>query len=156
MYRKGQTLSYDFLIASSLFIVVLSIVLSYWTYSSKQIDDSVTQNDLANKLFLSTQVWFQDGYPQYWNPSNVAEIGLTNNGYLNTTKVNSLNTVGYGNVLELVGLQGYNLYYRVFGTSNNTEFQFGNYPSNASTISRFDRISVLNGTLVTIETLVWR
>ncbi len=157
MYRKAQTLSYDFFIATAIFIAVLTMLLYYWTYSSKQIDDTVAANDVANKLFLASQVWFTEGYPQYWDASNVTEIGLASNDVINSTKMNILNnTIGYQKVLDMVGVRGYNVYYRVFNGTNATMFEFGAYPSNAVSISRFDRLSVLNGTLVTIQTLVWR
>ncbi len=153
---KAQALSYDFFIGVTMFIIALTIILFYWNYTSKQIDEAVANNDIANKLFLATQPWFREGYPIRWSPPDVIEIGLTNDGYLNNTKISSLITVGYGKMLELIGVQSYNIYYRVYNESNYTYFEFGIYPSDADDIARLDRLSVMNSMPVVIRTLVWR
>jgi hypothetical protein len=117
MFHKAQTLSYDFFISASIFMAILTVILFYFSYSTSQISDTIVKNEISNKLFLASQIWFNEGYPKYWDESNVIQLGLANDGYLNNTKINKLNSIGYQKVLELIGASGYNVYYRVFDSS---------------------------------------
>ena len=156
MYRKGQTLSYDFFVSMTMFIIALTIILFYWTYSSKQIDETVAKNYISNKLFLASQVWFMEGYPKYWNPSTVLSIGLVNDGYINSTKMNYLPTIVYQKFISITGIQSYNIYYRVYNESNSALFEFCLYPSGEKNLLKISRLSVLDSVPVVIDTLVWR
>jgi hypothetical protein len=156
MFHKAQTLSYDFFISASIFMAILTVILFYFSYSTSQISDTIVKNEISNKLFLASQIWFNEGYPKYWDESNVIQLGLANDGYLNNTKINKLNSIGYQKVLELIGASGYNVYYRVFDSANSTKFEFGLYPYNSKNTVKIYRTSILNGSLVTIETMVWK
>ena len=152
---KAQVLSYDFLLATFVFSIVLVIVFSYWNYGVKQIEETKISHDMVNKLFIASQVWFRSGTPIYWSVDNLIELGLENEGRINQTKLNYLQELGYQKVISLLPVTPYNLYYRVCDENNSTLFEFGNYPTYAKNILRVVRFSILNQTPVVIEVLVW-
>jgi hypothetical protein len=156
MSNKGQIFSADFFIACSIFIVAVGIVLIYWRYVSSEIEETRTLNDMNGKLQLASQIWFREGFPEYWSPENVIELGLENNHIFNQTKMDSLNLLGYEKFLSLGGSGNYYVYYRVTDEKNSTLFEFGPYPSNAGNIMKMDRIGILNQTIAIVEVLVWR
>ena len=155
--RKGQTLTYDFFIATAIFFAVLIIAMGYWYYSMLQMEETREKNTAANVLFLASDVWFKEGYPKYWGTTNVLEIGMTNGNRINQTKMNMLQQLGYSKLLSLLNLGIYNLQYRLYDRNNNTIFQF---PSNSSmssakNIYKIERIGILNEQTVTIRTIIW-
>jgi hypothetical protein len=155
MLAKAQVLSFDFMVAIGVFLLVSGILYAYWNYASLQIEETRTINDMVNKLYLVSNVWFRDGRPVYWNPSDVIELGLQNDHRLNTTKMNALNDLGYQRVLNMLGTENYNIHYRVYDENNYTLFEFGINPSNYKNLMKTKRIGILNGTGVIIESILW-
>jgi len=155
MSIKGQLLSSDFLIASSIFIIVTAIIFSYWTYTTIQIEENRKIDDIIDAAFLASNVWMREGTPNYWNSTNVVDIGLQNNHRFNETKLVYLNEIGYSKVKSMIGLTQYNLYLRIYDFNNNTFFTFGNFSSNAENVVKIKRIGLLNNTIVYVDTVVW-
>jgi len=155
MSTKAQIFSADFLVACTIFLLALTIIFVYWGYAILQIEETRLTNDMIDKVNLASQVWFREGTPKDWDSSNVVELGLLSDHSFNQTKMNLLNTMGYGKVLTLVGVESYYLYYRVFNETNSTLFEFGSYPSNPKNVVRAKRIGILNETIALVEVMVW-
>lgn len=152
---KGQTLSYDFFIASTIFLVIVIIIFGYWTYSMKEIQETQEKEEAFNTLIEASQIWFKEGYPKYWDNETVVEIGLSNDGIINETKLNLLTSMGYQKFLSFMNLGKFNVFYNV---TNETSivFQFGNPPSQqANDIYQMKRVGILNGQAVKIKTILW-
>lgn len=155
MSAKAQVFSVDFLIACSIFLVAVTILFIYWSYTSLQIEETRRTNDMIDKLYLASQVWFKEGTPIYWSAENVVELGLQNNNEFNQTKLSVLNnSIGYQKTLSLLGLN-YHLYYRVYSETNATLFNFGFYPSNSENVMVAKRVGILNGSIAIVEVVLW-
>jgi len=161
MSIKAQALSFDFIIAASIFLLVIGIIYIYWIYSSIQIEETKNINEMTDKAFTASQVWFREGTPKYWDPNNVIDLGLENNKRFNQTKINFLNksinpsNIGYSKTKTMIGLEGYEYFFKIYNTTNDTLFNFGLYPSNAVNIVKTKRIGILNSSIVILEVLVW-
>ena len=157
MLTKGQMFSVDFLIACSIFLVMMIIIYLYWGYATLQIEDTVLTNDMTDKLNLASQAWFKEGTPKYWGSSDVVELGLSNGHSFNWTKMDLLkNSIGYGRALTLIGVEEYYLYYRVANETNSTLFEFGDYPSNPDNVMKTERFGLLENSIAVVEVILWR
>ena len=156
MFTKGQIFSVDFMFALSLFLTGLTIVLFFWSYVNTQISESKTYEEMSSICYSISDIWFNEGYPEFWNPNNVVVLGLSNNKRINQTKLNYLSILGYEKVKRLVGAQLYELYFRVYDENNVTLFSFpSEEPQNERIAFRAKRLGILNSTPVVIETVVW-
>jgi hypothetical protein len=157
MSHKGQAFSMDFLVASAIFIIALTIIFTYWGYSEIQIEDTSVQNDMSAKLDLASQIWFREGSPVYWSPGNVVELGMENSNQFNWTKMAFLNNnITYGQAANLIGTSEYYLFYRVYNESNSTLFKYGFYPSQPTIVMRAERVGILNDSIAKVEVILWR
>jgi len=152
---KAQIFSVDFLIACSIFLVAVTILFIYWSYTSLQIEETRRINDMIDKLYLASQVWFKEGTPTHWSAENIVELGLQNDDEFNQTKLSLLNnSIGYQKTLSLLGLN-YNLYYRIYNEANATLFNFGFYPSNSKNVMVTKRVGILDGSIAIVEVVLW-
>lgn len=155
--HKGQTFSMDFLIACSIFILAVAILYVYWTYSIKRVDETRKINDMIEKAYLISQVWFRDGIPKYWDPSNVIDLGLSNEHRFNRTKMDSLNDplLGYKNVTKIIGSETYDYNFTVYNSTKNVVYSFGLNPTNPDNLIKVKRVGILDGKIVIAEVMVW-
>jgi len=155
---KGQVFSTDFIIACTIFILAVAILLIYWRYTSNKIDETNLINDMIEKAYLISEIWFREGIPKYWNASNVIDIGLANNNRFNKTKMDSLNDplLGYDNVTKLIGVETYEYNFTAYDMTKNVVYTFGQNPSNPDNIIKIKRIGILDGEIVTVDVMVWK
>ena len=162
MSIKAQVLSFDFIIASSIFLLVVGIIYIYWIYTNIQIEETKNINDITEKAYMASQVWFREGYPEYWDNNTVIDLGMENDHRFNQTKMDFLNdsisptNIGYNRTKTLIGLEGYDYFFRIYNSTDYTLFNFGLYPSNNVDVIKAKRIGILNGSIVTLEVLVWK
>lgn len=156
MSHKGQIFSFDFLLASSIFLLTIGILFVYWTYTSIQIEETIGMNEMIDKAYKASEIWFREGIPTYWDSNNVIDLGLENNHRFNQTKMNTMKTeIGYDKTKVMVGLSGYDYNFTVSDTNNNTVFSFGLNPSNPINLVKINRIGIYDGSIVILEALVW-
>ena len=155
MSVKAQ-LSYDFIVASFIFLLVISVLLIQWAHVSAQIDETRYINNLIDKAYLASHVWFREGVPANWNKTNVISLGLQDEYEFNQTKMNSLDDIGYEGVKALIGLEGLEFFFEVYDEENITQFSFGSIPVNSRDVIRIKRVGIFNETIVFIDTMVWR
>lgn len=154
---KAQTLTYDFFIALSIFFLVFLIILSYWYYSSVQMQEVIEKNRAANELFLASDVWFKEGYPKYWGAENVLEMGFSNGNEINRTKMEMLPSIGYPKLVSLLNLGTFNIQYTVYNTTRDVIFQFPSSAdfSSAGNVYKIERIGLIGDQPVKIRTVIW-
>lgn len=156
MSVKGQIFSVDFLMACTIFLIALTIIFLYWGYATLQIEETRVINNMIDKANLASEIWFREGTPEYWDSLNIIGIGLQSDHSFNQTKMNMLNSMGYGKASTLIGVGGYYLYYRVFNETDSTLFEFGSYPSDSENVMRVKRVGILNGSIAFVEVIVWQ
>lgn len=155
MLTKGQAMSIDFVFASAIFLLLISFIIIYWSYTNIQISETENLEGMVDKVQLISEVIFSEGYPVYWHPADVINLGLQNDNRLNRTKIDYLNTIGYPGVKRMIGVGGDDFYFRVYDQGNQTEFEFGAYPTDEDNLVRLDRIGILDEDIVSVEIYVW-
>jgi len=156
--NKAQSLTYDFFLALSIFLLVLNIALARWYFSALEIQEAMEKNFALKASVSASQVWFKEGYPKYWDLSNVNELGLANDGKINWTKVEMLSDLGYSKVVSLLGLGTYNLCYELYNKTGGKFFAFPQVCSlnSAKDVNKVERVAILDEQPVKVRTLVWR
>ena len=154
--RKAQAMTYDFFIAMTIFLLILAIAIGYWNYSSIEMDEVIKTNRAINTMYTASQIWFKEGYPEYWNTENVLELGMSNDNVINQTKMQMLETMGYSKVLSMIGTGVYDFKYVVYNSSNSTIFEFpaGSVVS-GNNVFTVERIGILDEKPVRIRTIIW-
>ncbi len=157
MWVKGQAVTYDFFVASAIFLLAVTLLLTYWYRASLEIEEWRVKNFALEKLVSSSQVWFKEGYPKGWNESNVVELGLASEGEINQTKVNAMVKMGYGKVASLLSLGTWDLCFEVRDRKGKLLFLFPevNYLGKKD-VYHIERIAVWNGSPVVIKTVLSR
>jgi len=155
MSTKAQSLSFDFLIACTIFLLIILILFTLSRYSITQIGETEKINQIIRTSDQLSEIWMREGTPENWNTSDAIDLGLVSDSRLNQTKLGYLEDFGYREVKRRLGVGIYDFYLGVYDLNNNTMFSFGQYPSNSEFISKNRRIGILNSAIVFIDTLVW-
>jgi hypothetical protein len=155
MSVKAQ-LSYDFIVASFIFLLVVSVLLIQWTRVTIQIDETRYVDNLAEKAYSTSDAWFREGVPRDWDETNVISLGLQDKYEFNQTKMDRLTDIGYENIKALIGIVGLDYFFEVYDENNNTCFSFGLPPTNSMDVVKVKRIGILNDTFVFLDTVVWK
>ena len=156
MSIKAQTLSYDFFIATFLLFLFLALIFLFFYYRTKSYQENSEKIRANELLFSSSEIWFKEGHPKYWNESNVVEIGLSNDGKINLTKVKLLENLGYSKVVSLLNLGTWNVKYSLLLQNGTEIFSFpSNEIDNAKDLFVLERIGILEDKPVIIRTILW-
>ena len=150
--KKGQVLSFDLLVAIVIFSLVLAILVAQISYNSKEIDELRKQNEMIEEAYKISEIFFREGYPKDWNESNVEILGLETNGRIDWDKIKKLESLGYQKSLSLLGA---NYNYNITIESTTLNWNFGKNPENSTTITKINRLGILNSSLVSIQILVF-
>ena len=146
---KGQIFSFDFLIACSIFILILAVLIGHIGYNTIQLNELKEKHELTRTGYKLSEIFFMEGYPKDWNSSNVKIIGLQTNNRIDWNKLKELENFGYQKSLILLGLNyDYNL------TIGN--YSFGKNPENASSAFRINRVGILNSSIVPIQVIIFK
>ncbi len=150
---KAQALSFDFLIATTLFILITAILLAQVGHNTKELNEIRDKNELIDETYKLSEIFFDEGYPKNWNSSNVAVIGLEANNRISWSKLKSLEEIGYQKSLVLLGLK--NDYNITIFEDNSALYSFGKNIENASSIVKVDRVGILNNSIVSLRVLLF-
>ncbi|MEM0473379.1 MAG: hypothetical protein QXF88_01500 [Candidatus Aenigmatarchaeota archaeon] len=154
MSTKAQVISSDFMLASVIFILIVSIIYLYWNNLSHKINEERRITGMIDAAFLASNSLLSDGMPEYWNETNVVDIGLQNDHRINSTKLQMIDMMGYDKVKEMLGLNYYEFYFRIYDKSNQTIYDFGRL-SDSFEIVKVKRYSIMDGNIVYIDFMVW-
>ncbi len=150
---KAQALSFDFLIATTLFILITAILLAQVGHNTKELNEIRDKNELIDETYKLSEIFFDEGYPKNWNSSNVAVIGLETNNRISWSKLKTLEEIGYQKSLVLLGLK--NDYNITIFEDNSALYSFGKNIENASSIVKVDRVGILNNSIVSLQVLLF-
>ncbi len=146
---KGQIFSFDFLIACSIFILILAILINHIGYNTMQLNELKEKYELTQSGYKLSEIFFMEGYPKDWNSSNVKIIGLQTNNRIDWNKLKELKNLGYQKSLILFGLKyDYNI------TIGN--YTFGKNPENASSAFIVNRVVILNSSVVPAQAIIFK
>ena len=161
--KKSQAVIIDLFIALFIFVLLLSITLIMWNKYANEINEKVIQKEMWIKAYQITDILVQsEGIPKTWhkNFSNINSLGLATmdrklsldklNAFLNLTLLDGLNvswsdtTDGYDLIKELLNIEGFEFYFRLFNIygvniaeSGRDPTFYGNTVSGTTTIRRY-------------------
>jgi hypothetical protein len=151
---RGQALSFDFLIACSIFLIMVGILLAKVGYEMKDAQEVNSKNAIISEADTISGIFFQEGIPKDWTNETVQVIGLRSGGRISAQKLQEFSNIPYFRSISLLGIKnGYNI--TVSGSSGEL-FSFGSSYEGAKSLIKADRIGVLeNGTIVTISSYIF-
>ncbi|MBI1973500.1 hypothetical protein HYS54_01680 [Candidatus Micrarchaeota archaeon] len=161
MNMKGQVSGIDMLFSVAIFTTILLSAAITWTsafsYSEQRQKDSTIE---AAAFSTANQLVSYGGYPDDWDASNVAVIGLAKHpNVLDSAKLSAFASMNINSSKSLLGLERYGLHVRVFKTdAGGTNVSvFGEPPDvSATSIVVADSYSSLNGEMVVLRLTLWR
>ena len=121
---KGQIISYDFMVAMVLFLLIFLTLNSIWVGIFSSVDGNQMQSQIQDSAYKALEVMIKTkGHPTDWedDPANAESIGLAKRkNVFDDDKVDAFKTMDYDLSKELMGLGAfdYNLDVNAFGTAN--------------------------------------
>lgn len=178
--KKAQSVIFDLFIALFVFILITSIISIMWNKYNFQIEDRVNQKEMWLKSYHITDLFVENqGSPGNWhkNFSNLEVLGLAYTdrklssekieGFLNFSLSENINvswsdkTNGYNLTRELLNIEGFEFYFRLFNTfgvtiaeSGRSPIFYGNLIYGTTTIRRY--VSLEECERCIIEFSLWR
>jgi len=152
--KKGQILSFDFLFACSVFLLIGAVLAVQAGHSIKETQESREKSLLLKDTEKLSEIFFSEGLPKNWTYDNVQILGLQEEGRISFGKLGNFSRIPYQETLIRLGMsKDYNISILSSGTEI---FSFGASYGNSSSLVKRDRICVLeNGTLVITRVFVF-
>ncbi|MEM5874962.1 MAG: hypothetical protein QXW01_02080 [Candidatus Aenigmatarchaeota archaeon] len=155
MLIKMQTLTYDFFIALSLFLITIFIIISLFRVKIERYDEYLKIKSMERIMIDASEIWFIEGNPTYWNINDVRQLGLANDGEINLTKLEMLNNLSYSKFYTLIKSSAYNIKFQLYDISGRLIFEYPNIDVNGRNVIFFDRYAIFNKSIVKVRTIVW-
>ncbi|MDI6798678.1 MAG: hypothetical protein QMD12_01620 [Candidatus Aenigmarchaeota archaeon] len=155
---RGQIFSIDLFIAIAVFIVVFWFYILTWerlTLSLKEVQAMKGFEALA--LSISDSLVRFPGAPERWeeNVSNVSAIGLAYAHVFDKNKIRNFTSLDYNRTKKLIGLDGYEFYFKVYYLNRSVFAYHGNAPVNFKQAVSTKRFGLLEGEAVVMELTIW-
>jgi len=163
---KAELFSSDFMISMFLFFSSLIIIVFYYQNLQTDVYETDIRNDMYSRTInIASLLATTQGYPHYWNSTNVKVIGLYESGKFNLTKFEELKNIPYDNAKTMLGTGVYNLNVTLKNVTGNIvgndtfQYTYGTAIDNAQQLSIVKRLGVINyqnnTTKVTMEVVLW-
>ncbi len=154
--KKAQVFTPDFIVASIMFLLILTILQVYTQNMYEKIDKQ--ENLLYYDSLISTTdiLLLYQGYPEYWNENNVEVLGVAKKpNYLNRTKVEHMMNMTNDKIRKIINIEG-----RSFNMTieNSTDIMYTKGSSdwgNAENIFVINRNGIMDERSVKIRFIVW-
>jgi len=156
MALKAQAITYDFFVASVIFLVLIIYLFIQWYRIEVGMYEDVIKKKMFSEAFKVSEIVLREGLPKYWEPQTVREIGLSNNNQINKTKLNYLTSMGYSKFEALANLKFFtNISIEKLGGEK--IFEFGPPVSLIpKELIKVERVGILKGKPVKIIVYTWR
>ena len=116
---RGQIFSSDLMVAFFLFIIIFSAIIIFWNNMIM-----FSSYDVENRYIESLAVEIADtmvrtgGYPSTWENSNATTIGLAEwDRKIDSKKISAFIAMDYSQSKELMGIGGYDYFFRLVGAN---------------------------------------
>ena len=148
---KGQFFSYDAIVAGLLFILLLTLLYTYWNSLRSTI--SVKIDDVTRIAMDASNLLMTPGFPNDWTSGNYNQIGLTadyNSIVIDGRKVESLRSITPDMIRQKLAVSPYYVYIEVGELD-----PIGYAPDNALSKVTIKRPVILDDELVNLSITVW-
>ncbi|MEM5815279.1 MAG: hypothetical protein QXD89_02215 [Candidatus Aenigmatarchaeota archaeon] len=154
MSIKSQTFTYDFFIALSVFLIVVFFIISFFEIRIEKYSEYWKFKSMEEFLIDASNVWFTEGDPIYWSLENINQLGLSNSGEINSTKVDLINNISYSKFLYLIKAYNLNVKYEVY-ENDKLVFDYPKLEVKGKNVVFLERYAIWNKSIVKVRTIVW-
>jgi len=156
--KKTQLFSFDYFVAISLFLLLLSLCLVTYTNNLRRLYEKVLFERMSNSAQGALDVLVHSsGIPFNWENemSALTQLGLMEGEYkISPAKLDALKTLTYEEVKKYLGLQNYEFYLRLTNLNGNTQWEIGSKPEGEVGIT-LRRYVFLDNEVAILELTVW-
>ena len=144
-HKKSQIVMTDLVVAVFIFLFLVLLVFSMWSFQNMRLQDNLNFEDMQVKAFQISNILVKSkGTPTDWenNYTTAEMVGLAEQDrILSKVKVTNFTKMPYSNVSTLLKLGKYNTSLNISDLDGNTVTSFGNKTSgkNVVEIKRFVR-----------------
>lgn len=134
-HRKAQINAFDFIIASSISVMILVSVASTFFFYERKINEFTLYNDLSTKAFQVSDVLIKtEGIPSNWNSTNVNIIGLVSEDrVINEDKLNNFINLDQQEIKDKLATN-YDIYFNLTNITGKSIASIGNPPAGIRSI----------------------
>ncbi|MBN3037771.1 MAG: hypothetical protein JW834_04980 [Candidatus Diapherotrites archaeon] len=159
--RKGEIAFMDLIVASFVFIVLLTGILWAWNWEVEQLDRKVLAGEIGERGLRITDALVKSrGYPAAWNASDVEVVGLADSDrQLSASKIEGLialsESIGYEGMKGMLGTWGHDFYLRIMDDESAVLAEAGEEPVMARTVVTVRRYALYEGRSAVVELTLW-
>lgn len=153
---KAQAFTPDFVVASIIFLLILTMLQVYTQNMYEKIDKQQNLLYYDNLVSTTDLLLLYGGYPQNWDQVNVEVLGIAEKpNYVNRTKVEHMMGMGDDQIKKIMNIEGksFNITF-----SNETGIIYTKGSSDwgsADNIFIINRNALMNGDVLKISFIVW-
>lgn len=163
---KGQLFSVDLLVASVIFLAIITITIFYSSYITERslLTESETERDLA-AINTANNLVYSQGNPANWENltdlNNVYSIGLSKTrnelDFKKTQRLVDLNQTNYDYIRDLLGVSKFGLNISILKLQDKSILEeFGLEPGVDAKVSSVNRFVIYNGENVILRVRVFK
>src|SRR3989344_297961 len=129
-HRRAQISAFDFILASSVSVIILVLVAATFFLYERKINEFVLYNDLSTKTFQVSDVLIKsEGVPSNWNSTNVNIIGLASEDrVINVDKLNNFIDLSQQEIKDKMATN-YDIYFNLTNITGKSIASIGNPPA---------------------------
>jgi len=164
--KKGQVWSLDIASAAVVISFILLFAILIWNNLAIRWNSTNDYRQMqTDAMFAAEALMTTSGYPESWEmlpqiDDNITSIGLVNGrnelSHLKLKKLVDENATAYGHVKRRLGVQRYELGIRITDIEREEAYyEFGRFSGALDTVVAFERLGILNGSMVVMQVEVW-
>jgi hypothetical protein len=156
--RKAQVWYIDFIVSVLIFTIVILIYFEYVNNLSKEEQSDLETMVMSAKIVSNNLM--SGGFPDDWNQSNAAIIGVVDDERINSTKMERFYDMGHEQARIKFGI--IDNYYAYLQDRNGQKINFGGKdhcgeePENPDKLVKIDRIVIYNNDMAKMVVQIWR
>ncbi len=154
--KKAQVFTPDFIVASIMFLLILTILQVYTQNMYEKIDRQEKLLYYESLISTTDTLLLYHGYPEYWNENNVEVLGIAEKpNYLNRTKIECMMSMTDDKIRKTINIEGMSFNITI---ENDTDIMYTKGSSDwedAEDIFIINRNGIMDGKSVKIKFIVW-
>ena len=160
--KKAQLFSLDGLTSMFICIIMVLFILAMWNLYSLRLNENITAEEMQLFAFQITDLMINyEGMPSNWHndPLNASVIGLQDeNRGLHEKKLNTLMTMNYTRVKQLLNIERFEYFMEVYDDNGNLLNSSGSSPENQTVEGQVAalRFSTIGNAARQIRLTLWR
>ncbi len=156
---KAQITSSEFLIVSVVLVILITAGVMMWNSTINRSNESMIREDMEMfAVSISDQLIKSHGMPTDWedDTTKIYSLGLAKENYvLDEKKVDIFVNMNYNQLKSLMGIGGYEFYFRLVYTNGTDIKTKGSSPTANSQTINSKRVVMFKNEIVYMDLMVW-